>query len=420
MEANQQAKLAMFDRDTAQSLDMVDPLRAKRAHFALPEGVIYMNGNSLGAAPRATATRMDRMIRAEWGQDLIGSWNAHDWIRAPQRVGARIARLIGAASDEVIVADTTSVNLFKLLVSACTLRSGRSTILSEPGNFPTDLYIAQGVAATLPGRVVKTVAADQLCDAIDNDTAVLLLTHVHYRSGAMHDMAAITAAAHARGALVLWDLSHSVGALPVDLNGCAADLAVGCGYKYLNGGPGAPAFLFAAKRLQDALISPLTGWMGHGAPFAFDDDYVPASGMSRFLCGTPPILAIAALEEGVAVFDDVVPGDLLAKSRSLSDHFIRMVEARCAGHGLTLISPGDAARRGSHASFSHPEAYALCQALIARGVVGDFRAPDAIRFGFTPLYLGFEDIWRAVETLAQILEERAWDRQEYKMRAAVT
>jgi kynureninase len=409
-----------LDRDSARSLDTEDPLRAKREQFALPEGIIYMNGNSLGAAPRAATDRMDRMIRAEWGQDLIGSWNVHGWIRAPQRVGGTIARLIGATPDEVVVADTTSVNLFKLLVAACTLRSDRSTILSEPGNFPTDLYIAQGVAATLPGRILKTVAAEALSDAIDEDTAVVLLTHVHYRSGAMHDMAAITAAAHARGALVLWDLSHSVGALPVDLNGCDADLAVGCGYKYLNGGPGAPAFLYVARRLQHILVSPLTGWMGHGAPFAFDDGYVPAAGISRFLCGTPPILGIAALEEGVALFDDVAPADLLAKSRSLGDHFIEMVETRCAGHDLTLISPRDSTRRGSHVSFAHPEAYALCQALIARGVVGDFRAPDAIRFGFTPLYLGFEDIWRAVETLATILEERVWDREDYKIRAAVT
>lgn len=409
-----------LDRDSARALDMADPLRTKREQFALPEGVIYMNGNSLGAAPRAAAERMDRMIRTEWGQDLIGSWNAHGWIRTPQRVGGAIARLIGAASDEVVVADTTSVNLFKLLVAACTLRSDRSIILSEPGNFPTDLYIAQGVATTLPGRIVKTVAADALYDAINDDTAVVLLTHVHYRSGAMHDMAAITAAAHARGALVLWDLSHSVGALPVDLNGCDADLAVGCGYKYLNGGPGAPAFLYVAKRLQDVLVSPLTGWMGHGAPFAFDDAYIPAPGISRFLCGTPPILGMAALEEGVALFDDVAPAALLAKSRSLGDHFIEMVETRCVGHDLTLISPRDTIRRGSHVSFAHPEAYALCRALIAHGVVGDFRAPDAIRFGFTPLYLGFEDIWRAVETLVTILEERAWDRENYKVRATVT
>ncbi|MBY8823953.1 kynureninase [Sphingomonas colocasiae] len=409
-----------LDRDAALALDMADPLRAKRAQFALPEGVVYMNGNSLGAAPVAAASGMDRAVCVEWARDLIGSWNLHGWIRAPQRVGASIARLIGAAPDEVVVADTTSVNLFKLLVAACTHRSGRSTILTEPGNFPTDLYIAQGVAATLPGRTVRTVTADRLSEAIDDDTAVVLLTHVHYRTGAMHDMAAITAAAHARGALVLWDLSHSVGALPVDMNGCDVDLAVGCGYKYLNGGPGAPAFLYVAKRLQDQLASPLSGWMGHGTPFAFDDDYVPAQGISRFLCGTPPVLGLAALEAGVAVFDDVSPADLLAKSRALSDHFIEMVEARCAGQGLTLISPRDASRRGSHVSFAHADAYALCQALIARGVVGDFRAPDAIRFGFTPLYLGFEDIWRAVDTLATVLEERAWDRQDYKVRAAVT
>ncbi|WP_016745097.1 kynureninase [Rhizorhabdus wittichii] len=409
-----------LDREAARALDAADPLRGKRAGFALPDGVIYLNGNSLGAAPLSAAARVGRLVRDEWARDLIGSWNVHDWIGAPQRLGARIARLIGAEADEVAIADSTSVNLYKLLVAACTARPGRKTILSEPGNFPTDLYIAQGVAATLGDRTVRTVEIDRLRDAIDADTAVVLLTHVHYKSGHMLDMAAITAAAHAQGALVLWDLSHSVGALPVDLNGCAADLAVGCGYKYLNGGPGAPAFLYVARRLQAELVSPLTGWMGHDAPFAFGDDYVPATGIARFLCGTPPILAMAALEEGLAQFDDVSFDDILAKSRTLGDHFIAMVEARCAGHDLELISPRDAARRGSHVSFAHPDAYALCQALIARGVVGDFRAPDAIRFGFTPLYTSFEDIWNAVEILARVLDERAWDRSEYRVRAAVT
>ncbi|ABQ67046.1 kynureninase [Rhizorhabdus wittichii RW1] len=409
-----------LDREAARALDAADPLRGKRAGFALPDGVIYLNGNSLGAAPLSAAARVGRLVRDEWARDLIGSWNVHDWIGAPQRLGARIARLIGAEADEVAIADSTSVNLYKLLVAACTARPGRKTILSEPGNFPTDLYIAQGVAATLGDRTVRTVEIDRLCDAIDADTAVVLLTHVHYKSGHMLDMAAITAAAHAQGALVLWDLSHSVGALPVDLNGCAADLAVGCGYKYLNGGPGAPAFLYVARRLQAELVSPLTGWMGHDAPFAFGDDYVPATGIARFLCGTPPILAMAALEEGLAQFDDVSFDDILTKSRTLGDHFIAMVEARCAGHDLELISPRDAARRGSHVSFAHPDAYALCQALIARGVVGDFRAPDAIRFGFTPLYTSFEDIWNAVEILERVLDERAWDRSEYRVRAAVT
>lgn len=411
---------ATLDRATARALDATDPLRAMRSRFALPDGVIYLNGNSLGAAPRSTAARVDRLVREEWARDLIGSWNLHDWIGAPQRLGARIARLIGADADEVAVADSTSVNLNKLLVAACKARPGRTTILSEPGNFPTDLYVAQGVAATLGDRTVRTVPADRLCDAIDADTAVVLLTHVHYKSGRRLDMAAITAAAHARGALVLWDLSHSVGALPVDLNACAADLAVGCGYKYLNGGPGAPAFLYVARRLQAELVSPLTGWMGHATPFAFDDDYSPAVGISRFLCGTPPIMAMAALEEGLAQFDDVSFDDIVAKSRALSDHFIGLVEDRCAGHGLELISPRDAERRGSHVSFAHRDAHALCQALIARGVVGDFRAPDAIRFGFTPLYTGFEDIWNAVEILAGIFEERAWDRSEYRVQAAVT
>ena len=410
----------ILDLELAQSLDAADPLCDKRAQFALPAGVIYLNGNSLGAAPRRASARMAEFVATEWANDLIASWNIHDWIGAPQRLGAQVARLIGAGSDEVVVADSTSVNLFKLLASACMARPDRSVILSEPGNFPTDLYIAQGVAATLPGKVVRTVAAERLIDAIDDDTAVVLLTHVHYKSGRVLDMAAITAAAHARGALVLWDLSHSAGALPVDLNGCDVDLAVGCGYTYLNGGPGAPAFLYVARRLQAGLVSPLTGWMGHDTPFAFTDDYAPAAGIARFLCGTPSILAMAALEEGLAQFDDVSLDQIRAKSVALAEHFIRLVETHCVGHGLTLISPRDAAVRGSHVSFAHPDAYALSQALIAHGVIVDFRAPDTIRFGFTPLYTSFADILGAATLLARILGERSWDRADYRIRAAVT
>ncbi|MGI4731646.1 MAG: kynureninase [Janthinobacterium lividum] len=404
----------------ARALDAADPLAAFRERFALPPGVIYLDGNSLGALPVATPARVATVIEEEWGRDLIGSWNAAGWIGAARRVGARIAPLIGAAADEVVVADSTSVNLFKLIAAAMTARPGRTTILSEPGNFPTDLYVAQGVASLVPGARVRLVPVDQIAAAVDGDVAVVVLTHVHYKSGRMLDMAALTRAAQAKGALVLWDLSHSVGAVPVALNACNADLAVGCGYKYLNGGPGAPAFLFVATRHHATLRSPLSGWMGHAAPFAFDDDYRPAPGIDRFQCGTPSILGLAALEEGVALFETMRFADVVAKSRALSTRWIDLVEARCAGHGFVLASPRDPAARGSHVSFAHPDAYPICQALIARAVVGDFRAPDILRMGFTPLYTSHEDVWRAADILADVMTTRAWDRDEYRTRAAVT
>ncbi|NJR79504.1 kynureninase [Sphingomonas corticis] len=406
--------------EDARVLDAADPLRDRRALFALPDGVIYLDGNSLGAMPAATPARVAETVVAEWGRDLITSWNAHGWIDAPRRLGAAIARLVGAREDEVIVADSTSANLFKLLAAACAARPGRTTILSEPGNFPTDLYVADGVARMLPGRRVRTAAVDDIASAIDADTAVVMLTHVHYKTGRRLDMAAITAAAHARGALMLWDLSHSVGAVELDLAGCDVDLAVGCGYKYLNGGPGAPAFLHVARRLHGELRSPLSGWMGHGEPFAFRDDYAPAEGMARFLCGTPPILAMAALERGIATFDGVTMRQVAAKSRGLIDLFVAEVERRGLDTELTLLSPRDAGSRGSHVSYAHRDAHAVCQALIARGVIGDFRAPDAVRFGFTPLYLGYANVWRAVEILADVLATGAWRDERYRVRSAVT
>ncbi|WP_374942620.1 kynureninase [Sphingomonas sp.] len=405
-------------RDEARARDAADPLRGLRDRFALPDGVIYLDGNSLGALPKTTPARLTDVVTEQWGRDLIAGWNAHGWIGAAVRAGGAIAPLIGAQADEVLVADSTSVNLFKLLAAACMARPERGTILSEPENFPTDLYMAQGVAGMLAGRRVKTVAFDDLVAAIDDDVAVVLLTHVHYKSGHKRDIAAITAAAHARGALVLWDLSHSAGAVAVDLNGCDVDLAVGCGYKYLNGGPGAPAFLYVARGLQETLRSPLSGWMGHAAPFDFHDDYAPAPGIARFQCGTPPILGIAALEEGVAQFDGVDLAALFAKGQALCDLYVALVEERCTG--FVLASPRDGAHRGSHVSFAHPHAYAICQALIARRVVGDFRAPDVLRMGFAPLYTGFEDVWCAVDTLAAVMRERAWNDPAYRFRAAVT
>lgn len=409
----------MTTLDEARARDAADPLAASRTRFDLPEGVIYLDGNSLGVLPSATMARMETVVRREWGRDLIGSWNTADWIGAPSRIGDRIAPLIGAGPGEVIVADSTSVNLFKLLAAALADRPGRRTILSEPGNFPTDLYMASGVAAFM-GATLKTVPADRIVEAIDADVAVVLLTHVHYKTARKLDMAAITAAAQAAGALTLWDLSHSVGAVPVDLNGTGADLAVGCGYKYLNGGPGAPAFLYVAERHQARLRSPLSGWMGHGAPFDFDDAYHPAPGIGRFLCGTPPILGMAALEEGVALFDDVEFAAVVEKSVALSTLLIEQVETRCAGFGLELVTPRDPAARGSHVSFRHPEAFALCQALIEQGVVGDFRAPDILRFGLTPLYLGYADMWEAVERLYDILANRHWQDPRFRVAKRVT
>jgi kynureninase len=400
--------------------DAADPLRGFRDRFHLPEGLIYLDGNSLGARPAATPACLSGAIEQEWGHDLIASWNTHDWFNAPRRVGDKIAGLIGAAAGEVIVADSVSVNLFKLLTAALERQGGRRTILSEPGNFPTDLYMAQGLARMLGDRVLRTVAADEIIGAIDDDTAVVMLTHVHYKTGRKLDMAAITAAAHAKGALMLWDLSHSAGAVPVDLNGCDADLAVGCGYKYLNGGPGAPAFLFVARRLQDQLVSPLAGWMGHARPFDFIDDYEPGAGITRFACGTPPMLSLIALEQGVDLMLDADPALIAAKAEALSEMFIQMVEARCAGFGLTLATPRTFAGRGSHVSFAHEKAYEICRALIARGVVGDFRAPDVVRFGFTPLYTRFADVWAAGEALADVLATRAWDSPAFRLRTAVT
>lgn len=416
--------------EEARRRDAADPLAGLRDRFTLPDGVIYLDGNSLGALPAATPARLAEVVRGEWGEGLIRSWNAADWIGLPQRVGAKIAPLIGAQPHEVIAADSTSVNLFKLIAAALQMqrRDGetRKVILSEPGNFPTDLYMIDGLERQ--GLATRRLAprealAEALAHAAGGDVALLLLTHVHYKTGALHDMAALTHAAHEAGALVLWDLSHSAGALPVDLNGCVpggdgADFAVGCGYKYLNGGPGAPAFAFVAERHHDALRQPLTGWMGHAAPFAFSDDYAPAPGVDRLLCGTPPILGLAALEVGVDIIAQAGVEALYAKSRQLSEFFRQCL--REAGVELALVSPADAGQRGSQLSFRHPEAYALCQALIARGVIGDFRDPDILRLGFAPAYLRFADMAAAARHLAAVLDSGEWQREEYRARSAVT
>ncbi len=408
-------------REDLARLDAADPLAGLRDAFDLPKGVIYLDGNSLGALPKATAARVADVVSRQWGEGLIRSWNTNGWIEAPTRVGAKIAALIGAAPHEVVVADSTSVNLFKLAVGALALRPGRTTILTEGGNFPTDLYVLQGVEALFRGAVrLKAVAADDLPGAIDADVAAVVLTHVHYKSSLRWPMARITRLTHDHGALSIWDLSHSAGALAVDLNGAGADLAVGCGYKYLNGGPGAPAFVFVAERHQAALRSPLSGWMGHAEPFAFNDDYVPAPGIRRQLCGTPAILGLAALEAGVDLFAAVDMTALEAKAVALGDRFIDLVEARCGFAGMRLASPREAAARGSHVAFAHRQGYAIMQALIARGVIGDFRAPDLLRFGFAPLYLRFVDLWDAVEVLRDVFESRDYEHERFGVVSAVT
>ncbi len=406
----------MHRRD-AEALDAADPLAGYRDAFDLPQGVIYLDGNSLGPLPRATAKRLDHVVQAEWGEGLITSWNSAGWIDAPQRVGAKIAGLIGAQPYEVVVADSTSVNLFKLAAGALSLQPARRTILTEAGNFPTDIYVLEGLAA-LSGATLKTAAPDHLVDAIDADTAVVVLTHVDYKSARCWDVDALTAAIQAKGALVLWDLSHTTGALAIDLNAAGADLAVGCGYKYLNGGPGAPAFLYVAKRHQAQVRSPLSGWMGHAAPFAFEAGYRAAPDIRAQLCGTPPILGIAALEVGVDLVLAAGAQAIEAKGRALCDLFIQLVEARNLGLGLT--GPREISDRGLHVSLEHPEAYPIVQALIARGVIGDFRGPDIARFGFSPLFLRYVDVWDAVELLADVVGNRGWDRPEFQARRSVT
>ncbi len=408
--------------DTAdiRRLDAEDPLRPFRDRFQLPSGVIYLDGNSLGALPRATPGRIAQVVGAEWGEGLIRSWNAAGWIEAPARVGAKIARLIGAGAHEVTVADSTSVNLFKLLAAAMAARPDRDVILTEAGGFPTDLYIAQGLAAFAPHLQVRAVPREAVAAALGADTGVLLLTHVHYKTGAAYDLAALTRAAQAQGALMLWDLSHSTGAVAVDLEAAGADLAVGCGYKYLNGGPGAPAFLYVAERHQARLRSPLSGWMGHAAPFEFGDDYRPAGGLARFLCGTPPMLSVAALEVGVELMLEADLTAVFAKSQGLCSLFIERVETLCGAFGLGLVTPRDPAGRGAHVSFSHPQAHAVMQALIARGVIGDFRAPDILRFGFPALYVRHQDVADAADALYEVLASEVWRDEAFQLRAAVT
>jgi kynureninase len=410
----------MTDAEIA-DLDAADPLAGFRDRFELPEGLIYLDGNSLGPLPKAAKARMAQVVEQEWGQSLIRGWNDHDWMGAPKRVGDAIAGLIGAEAGEVIVADSTSANLYKLAVAAMQARPGRGVVLSEPGDFPTDLYMLEGAVRSLGGgRRLELRPTAEIEAALNEDVAVLVLCHAHYKTSRVRDMARLTAAAHAVGALVIWDLSHSAGVLEVDLNGCDADLAVGCGYKYLNGGPGAPAFLFVARRHQAALVSPLSGWMGHAAPFTFQDDYQPAGGIGRFACGTPPVLGVSALEVGVGIAAEAGAKAIRAKAGALTDLFIRRVEAGPAGAELALVTPREAQGRGGHVSFRHPDGYAIVQAMIARHVIGDFRDPDIARFGFSPLPLSFAQVARAADILGEVVSTRAYDDPRYRARAAVT
>lgn len=405
--------------DQIHELDRDDPLAGFRERFDLPDGVIYLDGNSLGALPKHTAERVSDVVTREWGQDLIRSWNTNDWIEAPRRLGAKIAQLIGAEPDEVISADSTSVNIFKALSAGLQLNSERHVLLSERGNFPTDAYMMEGLSAISGGRIeAKLVERDNVLGALDDQVAVLLLTHTHYKTGALWDMEAVTRLAHEKGALVIWDLSHSAGALPVSLNACNADFAVGCGYKYLNGGPGAPAFLFAASRHHDKVFPALSGWLGHKAPFAFHDAYEAGEGIDRFQCGTPGILGMAALECGLDLMLEADMAEIRAKSQALGDLFIKLVDENLTG--FRIVSPRLAAHRGSQVAIAHEDGYAIMQALIERGVIGDFRAPDILRFGFTPLYTRYEDVWRAVLEISDIMQSGAWQDPRFQTRSAVT
>ncbi len=410
----------MTDRDHAIALDRDDPLAPLRDLFDLPEGVIYLDGNSLGALPRATPGVVARVVAEEWGRGLIRSWNDAGWIDMAARIAGKLAGVVGAAPGSVAVCDSTSVNLFKLLGAGLALRPERRVILSERGNFPTDLYVAEGLARLLDrGHRLRLVERHELDTAMDAGVAVALLTHVDFRSGAMHDMAATTALAHRHGALVLWDLAHSAGAVPVDLGGSDADLAVGCGYKFLNGGPGAPAFLYVAPRLHDRVRFPLSGWLGHAAPFAFEPEYRPAAGIGAATVGTPPVLSLAALEVGVDAMLRAPMPALRAKSLSLSELFRATVAERCRDPALRLLSPADATRGGSQVSFRHPEAPAVMRALIARGVIGDVRTPDVLRFGLAPLYLRHMDVHAAALALCDVLDRESWREAHHRVAAGV-
>ncbi|WP_417712757.1 kynureninase [Pseudophaeobacter arcticus] len=392
---------------------------ATKAMFDLPEGMIYLDGNSLGPLPKATKDRVSAMIEDEWGKMLITGWNKAGWMQQPGAIGDRIGRLIGAEAGHVMMGDTLSIKVYQAVASALEMNPGRRVVLSDNGNFPSDLYIVQGLLKSLgKDYELRVVNPEDVTEAVTDEIAVLMLTEVDYRTGRKHDMKALTELAHAQGVVTVWDLAHSAGALPVDLAGCKADFAVGCTYKYLNSGPGGPAFIYVAPRHVDTARPALSGWLGHEAPFAFDLDYRPGTGIERMRVGTPPMIQLAALGASMDIWDQVDMQALRARSIALCDRFIAGVEATCPA--LTLASPRDGTARGSQVSFAFEDGYAAMQALIARGVIGDFRAPDIMRFGFTPLYIDAADVDGAVAIIADVMNNRLWDTPEYKIRAAVT
>lgn len=416
----------MPTRQACLQADQQDPLASLKAHFELPAGVLYMDGNSLGVLPKAAAARSAQVIQKEWGQGLIRSWNDAGWFDLPSRLGDKLGQLIGAGAGQVVVTDTTSLNLFKSLAAALRIQQHaapqRKVIVSERDNFPTDLYMIQGMIDLLQqGYEMRLVDEDlSLAQALDDTVAVLLLSHVNYRTGYLYDMESVTAQAHATGALTIWDLAHSAGAVPVDLTRSNADFAVGCTYKYLNGGPGAPAYIWVAPRHTDSFWQPLSGWWGHQRPFDMAVAYEPAGGIRRYLCGTQPIVSLSLVECGLDISLQANMNDVRQKSLALGDLFIELVEQRCTDHPLTLITPREHAHRGSHISVRHPNGYAVMQALIARGVIGDYREPEVLRFGLTPLYLGYTDVWDAVEILKEVLDSKVWQQPEFSQRGAVT
>jgi kynureninase len=411
----------LLTRADCEWLDHADTLRHFRARFLLPDGIIYLDGNSLGALPAATAAHVRAVVEQQWGSGLIRSWNTHGWFSMQQRVGEKIGGLIGARPGETLVADSTSVNLFKLLAAALDLRPDRRVILSEAGNFGSDLYVAERVCSLLEqGHELRLVEPDAIDAAMSSDVAVVMLTHVSYRTGRLWNMAEITRRAHEAGALMLWDLAHSAGAMPLDLAGAGVDLAIGCGYKFLNGGPGAPAFLYVSEPLQGRIAPALSGWFGHADPFAFETTYRPAQGIARFAVGTPPVISLAALEAGVDLMLEAPMTAVREKSLLLGRILVQLAEQRLSGFGFDLASPALDADRGSQVCLSHAHARPVSQALMERGVIGDFRAPDIMRFGFAPLYTSFADLWDSVTVLRAIMTTREWDDERHRVVSPVT
>ena len=404
-------------------LDTLDSIKKVREEFALPKDVIYFDGNSLGPLPKNTIKSLDSVIQREWGDGLIRSWNDENWINLPRNLGNQIAPLIGAKEGEVIVVDSTSVNLFKVLSSALMLNKNRKVIVSEAANFPSDLYILEGVNNMFGEsyeRCLIDEGDDEIEKYIDSSTAVVVLSHINYKTGRITDLKKITTFAHEKGALVVWDISHSVGVLPMNLHDLGVDFAVGCTYKHLNGGPGAPGFLFVHSSLIEKVSQPLTGWLGHIKPFDFEVEYQPANDINKFICGTPPIIAYKAIESGLEIFKDLSIIEIREKSIKLSEMFIQLMQQECTEFGFTLFSPKNSEQRGSQISFLHENAYSIIQALISHGIIGDYREPNVMRFGISPLYMRFEDVWNAITCLREIMQTGEWQSEKFKNKNYVT